>query len=154
MMTTRVVQSAAAALKPAALPPRHAPVLPLPSTKRQRNDKQTGKGKGKDHTVNKVVLDKITQGNMDYKKLPDSLKTFIRPNLNVTQANKALRDATQHKDDLFTVFKHFCRNCWASGRGWAVHSLSTCRSSGNSCSLDCPKCGQGHFHWAEQCPKK
>ena len=107
MMTTRVVQSAAAALQPPSFTTRQAPALPSPPAKRQRNDKAPGKGKGKDNAFNKPVFDKIIQGPIDYKKLPDTLKTFIRPNLNVTQANKALRDAMQHKDDLFTVFKPF-----------------------------------------------
>ena len=154
MMTTRVVQSAAAALQPPSITVRHAPAPPTPPAKRQRNDKPSGKGKGKDVPVyNKNVLAKITDEPMSYKKLPDTLKAFIRANLNVTQANKALRDAMQRKDDLFAVFKHFCRNCWVAGRGWVVHALSVCRQSGNSCSLDCPKCGSGHYHWAEQCPK-
>ena len=88
MMTTRVVQSAAAALQPPSITTRQTPALPTPPAKRQRNDKAPGKGKGKDvPSFNKNVLDKITHGPMEYRKLPDTLEAFIRPNLNVTQAN-------------------------------------------------------------------
>ena len=155
MMSSRVVQSAASAL--------HAPLHQstssqgeLPAPKRAKNDNATVKGKGKSgNTPRKQVEVFAPQGPMDYKKLPAVLKPFLKPNLNVAQANNALKDASiKYRDELYSVFRPFCRNCWAAGRGWVAHSLQSCRQAGASCSLDCPKCGAGHLHWAEQCPKK
>ena len=157
MMSARVVQSAAAAL--------HAPLHlgPVgsgdqPVAKRAKTDKPPAKGKG----LGKVGKPSpasfewnVPQGNMDHKKLPAALKAYLKPNLSVAQANAALKEAgVQHKIELYHVFKPFCRNCWAGGRGWVPHSLASCRQSGTACSLDCPKCGPGNYHWAESCPKK
>ena len=92
---------------------------------------------------------------MDYNRVPDVIKAFIRPGLNVTQANKALRDALHaDKNALYVIFYHWCRNCWAAGKGWVKHSLAQCRQAGNPCVLQCPMCNNGQLHWAEQCPKK
>ena len=76
--------------------------------------------------------------------MPDNLKPFIRPGLNVTQANKALRDAFQaDKNALYAIFFHWCQNCWAAGEGWVGHSLAACRQAGDPCTLQCPQCGNG-----------
>ena len=155
MMSARVVQSAAAAL--------HAPVqssvavhVDQPMPKRAKIDKTPAKGKGKGgNTTRKPEEWNAPQGTMDFKKLPAVLKQHLKPNLSVIQANAALKEAAvHHKNELYSVFRIYCRNCWAGGRGWISHSLSTCRQSGSACSLECPKCGSGQFHWAESCNKK
>ena len=92
---------------------------------------------------------------MDYNRVPPHLKNYIKPGLNVVQANKALRDAVGvDKQTLYAIFNKWCRNCWAAGRGWMGHQLSACRQAGTPCALECPACGNGAYHWAEDCPKK
>ena len=97
--------------------------------------------------------DVIPSSSSDSSKVPASLKDIIKPHLNPTQANIALAKAYKiDRDGLYSLFKHACRNCWAGGRGFIIHTLQACKQV-NACSLECPACKSGQMHWAEECPK-
>ena len=172
MMYNMMVRSAASAAQMAsppvhaqrlALPAPHVPasqVAPEPSSKRRRGGSSKGsKGAGKSALAPSSLSRKAEYGDImpssanDYSKVPGVLKDIIRPHLNPTQANAALHKAMKvDRDALYALFKHSCRNCWTGGRGFVVHTLQVCKQS-NPCTLECPACKSGQYHWAEQCPK-
>ena len=165
LMSRRVVRSAAAAMSSSSSASFYAGPVQEPAAKKARAVSPAttpgplggnSKGKGKNMTRAEQKREAAPfETAMDYNRVPDVIKAFIRPGLNVTQANKALREAFHaDKNALYLIFYHCCRNCWAAGKGWVKHSLAQCRQSGNPCSLQCPMCGNGQLHWAEQCPKK
>ena len=161
----------AASLSQLALPAPHVPRPAAASTvvqlaadnnmesaaKRRRGGKG-GKGQGKSALAPSSAKktepgDIIPAHNNDYAKVPASIKEFIKPHLNVTQANVALAKAMKvDRDAFFACFKHACRNCWAAGKGFIVHTLHACKQV-NACMLECPACRANQYHWAEQCPK-
>ena len=167
MMNKRVVSSAAASVLPlmqASSNSSSSRASPLALTytqnpgpaKRAKTDVAPHKGRGKGK-MSKAEnnLDEKYQNNMNYKRVPEHLRQFLKPGLNLVQANAALRDAiNKDKLETYAIFKWHCRNCWAAGKGWVAHTLSACRQAGTTCALECPICRTGQCHWAEQCPKK
>jgi hypothetical protein len=112
-----------------------------------------GNGKRGKHSNIRAMAEQYAE-SMDYGKVPSTIKHLIRPGLNQQQANKNLQEAMRvDRDGLYSIFYHYCRNCWAAGRNWVKHSMSACRGAGTPCALECPTC-TGMYHWAESCPKK
>jgi hypothetical protein len=156
MMCRRVVQSAAASLR--SLPSSSSHQMPEPVPKKARTEANTtkakGKGKSNKPTTKDNLADQFKEGKMDYTRVPASIAMHIKPGLNPTQANVALRAAlATNKDDTYALYKHLCRNCWAAGRGWVRHSLTACRQAGTPSALECPVCRNGQVHWTEHCPR-
>ena len=110
----QVVQSAASAWQVPLLQST-SPQIEPPAPKRAKLDKSLAKGKSKVGNNARKQDDAFApHGPMDYKKLPAVLKPFLKPNLNVAQANIALHDAaTKHKEELYT-------HSWSRTRGLVV----------------------------------
>ena len=90
--------------------------------------------------------------NVVKPSIPDSLMRFLKPGLNPVQANQAMREAfLVDETGLFKIFRVYCKNCLAAGRGLVQHGLSDCRKANNVCALECLKCKDGSMHWIEDC---